>query len=65
MRKTMGQMMGIKMGSHPKMNKSMAAMEKREYSKKGLPPKTMARHEKAEYGSGKRCPKCGKVNCTC
>jgi hypothetical protein len=27
--------------------------------------KMMAKHEKAEYGKGKKCPKCGKANCGC
>lgn len=65
MRKTMGQMMGIKMGGHKNMSKSMAAAEKREYSKKGMPAKMLAKHEKAEYGNGKKCPKCGKASCSC
>jgi hypothetical protein len=65
MRKTMGQMMGIKIGGHANMKKSMAAMEKKEYSKKGLSPKALMKHEQAEYGKGKKCPKCGKVNCSC
>lgn len=65
MRKTMGQMMGMKIGGHSNMKKSMAPMEKKEYSKKGLSPKAYAKHEAAEYGKGKKCPKCGKVNCTC
>jgi len=34
MRKSMAQMMGMKSGAHKNMGKSMAAMEKREYSKK-------------------------------
>jgi len=64
MRKTMGQMMGIKMG-HSVNSKAYKAMEKKEYSKKGLSPKAMMKHEKAEYGSDKKCPKCGKANCGC
>ena len=62
MRKTLSQMMGIK---HSKMSGPMKKMEQREYSKKGLSPKAMMKHEKAEYGSGKKCPKCGKANCGC
>lgn len=58
-------MMGMKIGGHSNMKKSMASMEKREYGKKGLPPKMMAKHESAEYGKGKKCPKCGKSNCGC
>jgi membrane protease subunit (stomatin/prohibitin family) len=58
-------MMGMKMGGHAGMKKSMAAMEKKEYSKKGLSPKAMEKHEAAEYGKGKKCPKCGKANCGC
>jgi glutamate formiminotransferase len=65
MRKTMSQMMGMKTGAHKGMSKSMASMEKKEYSKKGLSPKMMAKHEKAEYGKSKKCPKCGKSNCGC
>lgn len=61
-KKSLSQMMGIK---HSKMSSSMHKMEKREYSKKGLPPKTMAKHESAEYGKGARCPRCGSVNCKC
>jgi len=62
MRKTMGQMMGIKMGGHSNMSKSMASAEKREYSKKGMSPKMMAKHEKAEYGKGRKYTKSGKAN---
>jgi hypothetical protein len=65
MRKTMGQMMGMKIGGHSGMSKSMAKAEKQEYSKKGMSSKMMARHEKAEYGKGKKCSKCGKSNCGC
>ncbi len=65
MRKTMGQMMGMKIGGHSGMSKSMAKAEKQEYSKKGMPAKMMAKHEKAEYDKGKKCPKCGKTNCGC
>jgi hypothetical protein len=65
MRKTMSQMMGMKTGPHKGMSKSMASTEKREYGKKGLSPKMMAKHEKSEYGGGKKCPKCGKLNCGC
>ncbi len=61
----MSQMMGMKTGAHKGMSKSMEKMEKREYGKKGLSPKAYAKHETAEYGKGKKCPKCGKVNCTC
>lgn len=63
-KKSMAQMMGMKMAGHSNMSKPMAKMEKREYSGKGLPAKMMAKHEKAEYG-GRKCPKCGKVNCSC
>ena len=59
-KQSMSQMMGMKIGGHAGMKKSMAAMEKREYSKKGLSPKMMAKHEKAEY----KC-KCGKKPCQC
>lgn len=62
MRKTLSQMMGMK---HSKMSGPMKKMEQREYSKKGLPAKAMAKHETAEYGKGKRCPRCGGTNCKC
>lgn len=58
-------MMGMKIGGHSGMSKSMAKAEKQEYSKKGMSSKMMARHEKAEYGKGKKCSKCGKSNCGC
>lgn len=65
MRKTsMAAMMGMKPGGHSGMKKSMQKMEKQEYSKKGLSPSAMRKHEAAEYGKGK-CPKCGKSPCKC
>lgn len=61
---SMAQMMGMKTGGHSGMNKSMQAMEKKEYSKKGLPAKAMMKHEKGEYGKGKKCS-CGMSPCRC
>lgn len=55
-------MMGM---THKKMSPSMQKLEKREYSKKGLPQKALMKHEKAEYGKGARCPKCGSASCKC
>jgi hypothetical protein len=61
---SMAQMMGM---GHSKMSKSQKQMEAKEYSKKGLPAKAMAKHEKSEYGKskGKGCPMCGKSPCKC
>jgi hypothetical protein len=50
---SMAEMMGIKTGAHSGMKKPMQKMEKKEYSKKGLSPSAMKKHESAEYGSGK------------
>ncbi len=50
---SMAEMMGIKTGAHAGMKKSMKAMEKKEYSKKGLSPSAMKKHEAAEYGTSK------------
>ncbi len=52
----MAQMMGMK--------KSTQKMEAKEYSKKGMSPKAMMKHEKAEYGKGKKCS-CGQSPCKC
>ena len=65
MRKTMSQMMGMKTAAHKGMSKSMQKAEKKEYGSKGMSAKAYAKHEKAEYGKGKKCPKCGRVNCGC
>jgi hypothetical protein len=53
---SMAQMMGMK--------KSTQKMEAKEYSKKGMSPKAMMKHEKAEYGKGKKCS-CGQSPCKC
>jgi hypothetical protein len=53
---SMAQMMGMK--------KSTQKMEAKEYSKKGMSPKAMMKHEKAEYGKGKKCS-CGMSPCRC
>ena len=52
-KQSMSEMMGIKSGAHSGMSKPMQKMEKKEYSKKGLSPSAMKKHESAEYGKGK------------
>lgn len=60
----MAQMMGMKTGGHSGIKKSMQKMEAKEYSKKGMSSKAYMKHEKGEYGKGKKCS-CGQSPCKC